>query len=364
MLDDRQAALERENAELRQQLDVCTAELKEAHEQQTATSEVLQVINSSPGGLAPVFDAMLEKALRLCDAALGVLFTREGELFRAAATLGLPAPLEDFLRNPFKPDQMPLIAGVIQQGQVLHVHDAADTDGYQQRLASRVAGVELGGVRTVLYVPLTKDGRVLGVFVIFRQKVRPFSDKQIALVQNFAAQAVIAMENARLITETREALEQQTATAEVLQVINSSPGDLAPVFGAILEKARSLCGAVHAALVTYDGEHFRAGATYGIPEPLDGLLRTPFRPEPGGPHALLLVAATPHPHRRSGCGRRAGTGLPAMARLGGSRVPGPCCGCRCARMAPCSAVSLPAAGRSSRFPTKKSRCWKISPRRR
>jgi GAF domain-containing protein len=288
MLDDRQAALERENAELRQQLDVCTAELKEAHEQQTATSEVLQVINSSPGGLAPVFDAMLEKALRLCDAALGVLFTREGELFRAAATLGLPAPLEDFLRNPFKPDQMPLIAGVIQQGQVLHVHDAADTDGYQQRLASRVAGVELGGVRTVLYVPLTKDGRVLGVFVIFRQKVRPFSDKQIALVQNFAAQAVIAMENARLITETREALEQQTATAEVLQVINSSPGDLAPVFGAILEKARSLCGAVHAALVTYDGEHFRAVATYGIPEPLDGLLRTPFRPEPGGPHALLL----------------------------------------------------------------------------
>jgi GAF domain-containing protein len=287
-IDDRVVELERANAELRRQLDACGAELKEARDQQTATAEVLQVINSSPGDLAPVFDAMLEKALRLCDAALGVLFIRDGELFRAAATLGLPAPLEDFLRNPFKPDQMPLIAGVIQQGQVLHVHDAADTDGYYQRLSSRVAGVELGGVRTVLYVPLTKDGQVLGVFVIFRQEVRPFSEKQIALVQNFAAQAVIAMENARLITETREALEQQTATAEVLQVINSSPGDLAPVFDAILEKARSLCGAVHAALVTYDGEHFRAVATYGVPEPLDGLLRTPFRPEPDSPHELLL----------------------------------------------------------------------------
>ena len=285
MLDDRQAALERENAELRQQLDVCTAELKEAHEQQTATSEVLQVINSSPGGLAPVFDAMLEKALRLCDAALGVLFTREGELFRAAATLGLPAPLEDFLRNPFKPDQMPLIAGVIQQGQVLHVHDAADTDGYQQRLASRVAGVELGGVRTVLYVPLTKDGRVLGVFVIFRQKVRPFSDKQIALVQNFAAQAVIAMENARLITETREALEQQTATAEVLRVINSSPGELAPVFDAILEKAMRLCGARLGALELHDGEIPRGCGARGI-GPTSGVA------------AAAVWAGTRHPRSR------------------------------------------------------------------
>ena len=332
MLDDRQAALERENAELRQQLDVCTAELKEAHEQQTATSEVLQVINSSPGDLAPVFDAMLEKALRLCDAALGVLFTREGELFRAAATLGLPAPLEDFLRNPFKPDQMPLIAGVIQQGQVLHVHDAADTDGYQQRLASRVAGVELGGVRTVLYVPLTKDGRVLGVFVIFRQKVRPFSDKQIALVQNFAAQAVIAMENARLITETREALEQQTATAEVLQVINSSPGDLAPVFDAILEKAtQPLWGRACGALELMTASISARLRVRGVLGPLAELLRTPFRP-PGGPARAALIAGNAvHPHCRSGR-LRAGRS-PAASRARWTRVPGHCSACRCARMA-------------------------------
>jgi transcriptional regulator with GAF, ATPase, and Fis domain len=277
-IDDRVAELERANTELRQQLDACSAELKEARDQQTATAEVLQVINSSPGDLAPVFDAMLEKALRLCDAALGVLFIRDGELFRAAATLGLPAPLEDFLRNPFKPDQMPLIAGVIQQGQVLHVHDVADTDGYHQRLASGVAAIELGGVRTVLYVPLIKDGGVLGVFVIFRQEVRPFSDRQIALVQNFAAQAVIAMENARLLTETREALEQQTATAEVLQVINSSLGELAPVFDAMLEKAMRLCEAAFGVLWAYEGNRYRAAAVRGAPLAFAEFLRQPLLP--------------------------------------------------------------------------------------
>jgi GAF domain-containing protein len=260
-------------ADLQRLLAEREAELAEALEQQTATAEVLGVINSSPGDLAPVFDAMLEKALRLCDAALGMLYRYAGDVMEPLALRGDMLEHADFFQQQVPIDPGSSMERLARGEDLIHIPDVVDTVAYRSGVPGRQLLVEMTGARTVLWVTLRKDNNLLGVFVIYRREVRPFSDKQIALLRNFAAQAVIAMENARLLSETREALEQQTATAEVLQVINSSPGDLAPVFGAILEKAHTLCGAALGSFCLNDGERMPAVATRGFPEEHAALAR-------------------------------------------------------------------------------------------
>jgi class 3 adenylate cyclase len=268
-LDDPQQTI----ADLQRQLAESNAERDETQAQQAATAEVLQVINSSPGDLAPVFDALLEKATRLCEAPFGTLLTWDGERFHFGAVHGEPR-FRDWVRHrgPIRPDRDASPLGRILAGErVVSFADWRD-EGY--RVSSRTREMtEASGIRSAIWVALHKDDVLLGTITVYRQEVRPFTDKQIALLQNFAAQAVIAMENARLITETREALEQQTATAEVLQVINSSPGDLAPVFDAILEKAHILCGAPQGGMFLHEGGLFRAVATRGMPEQFAERLR-------------------------------------------------------------------------------------------
>ena len=261
-------------ADLQKQLDQRTRELAEARkhlaealEQQTATSDVLQIISSSPGMLEPVFQAMLENATRICGAKFGILFRYEGGLFHPAALTNVPPAFADFLgrQGPFAPVPGQVFGRLSQTKGVIHVVDRASEP-------TQSPSVRYGGARSSIAVPMLKGNELVGAFFIYRTEVRPFTDKQIKLVQNFAAQAVIAIENTRLLNELRqrtddlrEALEQQTATSEVLQVISSSPGDLEPIFQAMLANAVRICEGKFGLMYGFADGTFRALSSLGVP---------------------------------------------------------------------------------------------------
>src|SRR6516162_4965601 len=249
-------------------LQIRRTEVNPFTDKQTATSEVLRVISSSPGELEPVFKTMLENATRICEANFGVLQLCEGGGFRIGTTHNAPpAFVQGLARREliFRPTSLHHLARVAATKQVVQVSDLAVDEAYKQRDPGAVRLVELAGARTVLCVPMLKESELIGAIVIYRQEVRPFTDKQIALVRNFAAQGVIAIENARLLNELRESLEQQTATADVLRIISSSPGELEPVFQAILKSATRICEAKFGILQLYDDGAYQIGAMHNVP---------------------------------------------------------------------------------------------------
>jgi signal transduction histidine kinase len=252
---------------LKKQLEERTRELAEAREQQTATSEVLRVISSSPGELEPVFQALLENAVRLCEANFGSLYLYDGEMYRTGALHNTPAAYAELRRQEpmFRAGPATSYGRVAATKHVIHIADISAEQAYTDRDPLRVAGVELLGARTLLVVPMLKEDRLIGAIGIYRQEVRPFTDKQIELVKSFANQAVIAIENTRLLNELRESLQQQTATADVLKVISSSPGELEPVFQAMLENAVRICEAKFGIMLGFADGAFRRLASLNVP---------------------------------------------------------------------------------------------------
>ncbi len=292
-----QAVIAIENTRLLNELRQRTTDLTESLEQQTATSEVLRVISSSPAQLEPVFQAMLTNATRICDAKFGNIYRWDGDSLQLFATHNTPPAFIEFRkRTPFRPRPDIPTGRMVTTKVYTQVADLAADPSYAEGDPQAVAGVELGGIRTLLSVPMLKDDELVGAFILYRDEVRPFTDKQTALVQSFANQAVIAIENTRLLNELRqrttdltESLEQQTATSAVLSVISASPGDLRPVFEAILENATRICEANFGTIYRFDGK-FHTEASLGEPPELVEFRRQrgSFLPTPGQPLDRML----------------------------------------------------------------------------
>ena len=290
-----QAVIAIENARLLSELRQRTTDLTESLDRQTATSEVLRVISTSPGDMKPVFEAMLANALRICEAKFGHVLLYDGERYHAAHLHDVPPSYRHFWEQhgPLRPSPNTGLARLARTKQVIHIPDLKADPAYAEREPLRVITVDDAGARTLLAVPMVTENKLVGAIVIYRKEVQPFSDKQIELVKNFAAQAVIAIENARLLNELRqrttdltertteltESLERQTATSEVLQVISSSPGDLQPVFEAMLEKAVRICDAKFGNIYRWDGELMHLLAAHNTPPALAEVRRqSAFRP--------------------------------------------------------------------------------------
>jgi GAF domain-containing protein len=292
-----QAVIAIENVRLFDEVQAKTRDLTESLEQQTATSEVLEIISASAGELKPVFQKMLENATRVCGAHFGVMNLWDGDSFSIAADYNVPPAFLAYRNNmQLRPSPGTGLATVVETRRFVHIHDVRKGPSYLAGLPSVVSIADVAGARTMVIVPMLKEDELIGIITIYRQEVKPFTDKQIALVENFTKQAVIAIENTRLLKELRartddlsESLQQQTATADVLKVISRSAFDLNAVFETVAESSVKLCGSDRAIIFRFDGEVLRLAAVFNTPNNLrDWLEQNPLRP---GRHSVAARAA-------------------------------------------------------------------------
>src|SRR6516165_5148260 len=285
-----QAVIAIDNARLLNELRQRTNDLTESLDQQTATSKVLEVISRSTFDLQPVLDTLVESVTRLCEAKDAFIFLRKGELYHVAARYGFSHKFQEYLgQHPRRADRGSITGRTALEGRVIHVADVMADPDYNWSEAQQI-----GGYRTVLGVPLLREGSAVGVVIVARNVVQPFSNKQIELVTTFANQAVIAIENTRLLNELRESLQQQTATADVLKVISRSTFDLQSVLNTLTESATRLCEADKGAIMQREGDVLRIASNYGFSrEAVQYGLEHPLRPDRGSATGRAAVEGKP-----------------------------------------------------------------------